>query len=146
MGLDTVEAIERGLRGAVSMLVSLILWYLIPSQLLHVVATPPPILTQGGLIVFALLIGGVSALGHVFEGGPLGLVCGMGSNLATAAYLYLATAGGVLTFQQQGVTVTANFQPLLYLLIAPSVLSMVRKVWGAISVSAGRPSLWVERG
>jgi hypothetical protein len=70
----------------------------------------------------------------------------MGSNLATVVFLYLATAGGVLTFQEQEVTVTANFQPLLYLLIAPSVLSMVRKAWGAISASVGRPSLWVERG
>jgi hypothetical protein len=144
--MNAIAAIERGLRGSVSMLVSLILWYLIPSQILQVVAVPPAILNQGGLLVFALLIGGLSALGYIFQEEPLGLICGMGSNLATVAFLYLATAGGVLTFQEQSVTVTANFQPLLYLLIAPSALSMVRKAWGAISASAGKPSLWIERG
>ena len=31
-------------------------------------------------------------------------------------------------------------------LIAPDSLSIARRAWGAISVSAGRPSLWVEGG
>jgi hypothetical protein len=144
--MDAIVAIERGLRGSVSMLVSLLLWYLIPSQFLHVVAVPPAILNQGELLAFALLIGGLSAVSHVFQEEPLGFICGIGSSLATVMFLYLGTAGGVLTFQEQSLTVTANFQPLLYLLVAPSVLSMVRKSWGAISASAGRPSLWVERG
>jgi len=144
--MEMVEVIERGLKAAISMFVSLILWYFIPSVLLQAVVTPSPMVGEGGYLAFALLIGSLSALGYAFQDSPLGLVCGVGSNLATATFLYLAASGGVLTFEQGGMTVAADFQPLLYLLIAPSVLSMVRRVWGAISESVGRPSSWTYTG
>jgi hypothetical protein len=138
--------LERGARAALALGVSLVLWYYVPSLLLQELVSPPAIFTQGGLFVFALLIGCLSALGYLFEDGPVGFLCGLGSNLATVAFLYLATDGGILSFQSQGVYLTANFQPLLFLLIMPSVLSMVRKVWSAVSKSAGTPSFWVVRG
>ena len=144
--MDLVAAIEKGLRAALSLIVSLILWYYVPSLLLKVVATPPAIYTQGGLLVFALLIGVLSALGYMFEDEPFGLIFGMGSNLATVVFLFLATNGGMLSFQAEGVSVTANFEPLLFLLILPSVLSIVRKAWAAATRSVGRPTLWIVKG
>ncbi len=140
--MELIFIIERGLRAGVSMLVSLILWYIIPSLFLQGVDSP--YLTAMSLLTFALVIGSLSALGHVFQGGPVGLVCGVGSNVATVVFLYLATSGGLLTFSEQGTTVVADFQPLLYLILVPVILSMVRKIWGAITDSVGRPSPWVE--
>ncbi len=144
--MELFVIVERGLRASVSMLSSLIFWYLIPSLLVQEVASPPPILSAGNLLIFALLIGTLSALSHAFDGGPMALVCGVGSNLATIIFLFLATAGGVLTFREAGITVIADFQPLLYLVMAPIALSIVRKVWAAISDSVGRRSEWVEMG
>jgi hypothetical protein len=142
--LDLAGLVERGVRATVSMLISLILWYLIPSVILQGVPSPISTLSESSFLIFAIIIGGLSALNYALDGRPLGLVCGMGSNLATALFLYLATNGGVLTFQQGSIAVTADFTPLLYLLIAPSVLSMVKKAWEALSESVGRQSEWKE--
>lgn len=130
------------MRATLALVTSLILWYYVPSLLLHDLSSPPVIFTQEGLLAFALVIGILAALGYMFEDGPVGFMCGLGGNLATIVFLYMATDGGVMTFQAEGLSMTADFQPLLFLLILPSTLSLVRRVWRAVSHSVGRPTEW----
>jgi hypothetical protein len=52
-------------------------------------------------------------------------------------FLHLIADGGVLSFQAEGPTLTASFQVLLHLPMLLSALSIVRKVWAAVSRSVG---------
>lgn|GEM_PF-3911086 len=138
--------IERGARAALSVVTSLLLWYLVPSILLEGVRGLP--LEASGLtfLSFALVIGGLSSMSHLLEGTQVSFVLSVGSDLATIAFLVLISGGGRLTLILSGVTVSADFTPLLLLMITPSAFSVVKKVWNAVSASAGAEAEWSEGG
>jgi hypothetical protein len=118
---------------------TLLVFYEIPNLLLKNVATGSvgnlPIENEGYFLTYAILITVLSGLQIIFKGHFLGDAASVSNGVAQIFYIYSFANGGFFTeyLSSVGVTVSINFQTILYLMMIPSALTIISTV---ISTSA----------
>ncbi|MGI0080232.1 MAG: hypothetical protein ACRECH_11460 [Nitrososphaerales archaeon] len=119
---------------------SLVLFLVIPDALLN---GPAGALGFSTSIFFdyAILIVILSGMQGVFRGKFLGDAATVANGFVQIYYLFLITDGGVLNYfvQQYGINLTIDFRTLLYLLMIPSALSVIKAVIHASTRASVRP-------
>ncbi len=101
---------------------------MVPSIILSSLTSPGSSLPLTGTLIytFGALITALQVLGALTEGHVLSVPFNSGSYLASALYIWLGTGGGRLSFAASGYQFVLSFQPLLFLLILPSLFSAIR--------------------
>jgi len=107
-----------------------LLWIAVPSllaQLLGSEATTSPIPLNTSLIyVFGITITALQGLGELVKGTGVAVPFKSGSYIAEAFFIWSAADGGLISFNATGVGIRLAFQPLLFLLMLPSLFSSVK--------------------
>jgi hypothetical protein len=122
----------RGLipSAVVQLAVNVVLWVVIPVYVLGLISellpsSPLPITTTS-IIAFGATITGLQFLGALTEGRAVSIPLETGSHIALAYYIYSAVDGGTIALSAAGRSLSLGFQPLLYLMVLPSLFSAVR--------------------
>ncbi len=121
----------RKITHAVWLLVlNLILWVAIPVVIFSLLAQRLPSLPlaydPGFVYAFGATITGLQVLGALAEGHAIRVPIVSGSYLASAYFIWAITWGGDLSVTSSGLQITLFFQPLVFLLMLPSLFSAVR--------------------
>lgn len=109
---------------------NLVLWVLIPSvifsELGRALPSSPIPLSNGFIYTFGIVITALQAIGTLTTGMAVSVPFVSGSFIAEAYYIWSAVSGGTLAFSASGLAITLAFQPLLFLLMLPSLFSAVK--------------------
>lgn len=104
-----------------------LLWLVIPMFIAGYLSSIPSypltnsVVSSFGAVIVALQVGGALA-----EESAVAVPLLSGSYLAEAYFIWVATDGGHLAVTAAGLQVTLAFQPLLFLLMLPSLFSTVK--------------------
>lgn len=115
-------------RASYALLLNFLLWVLLPAYLSGYISqagisTP---LNDSFVIAFGATITGLQVMAALSEGSSLAAICSSGSYIAEAYYIWEASDGGRLVLTVHQSQVSLAFQPLLFLLVLPSLFSAVR--------------------
>lgn len=117
-------------RAIAQLVINLISWVIVPSLILGAISglsssSPLPI-TLTFIYAAGATITGLCVMGALTEGMALSVTFMTGSHLASAYYLYAVVNGGIIAFSAAGVSLSLDFQPLLFLILLPSLFSAVK--------------------
>lgn len=117
-------------RAIVQLVINLIFWVIMPSLIYGAVSglsssSPLPV-TSAFIYAVGATITGLCVLGALTEGMAVSVAFVTGSYLASAYYLYAVVNGGVFAYSASGMSLSLDFQPLLFLILLPSLFSAVR--------------------
>ena len=112
------------------LVINLVCWVVIPSLIYGAISglsssSPLPVNLTFVYAVGAAITG-LQVIGALTEGMALSVPFVTGSHLASAYYLYAVVNGGIFAFSAAGVNLSLDFQPLLFLILLPSLFSAVR--------------------
>ena len=121
---------RRTSRAIVQLVINLISWVIVPSLIFGAISglsssSPLPI-TLTFIYAVGAAITGLRVMGALTEGMALSVTFVTGSHLASAYYLYAVVNGGIFAFSGTGVSLSLDFQPLLFLILLPSLFSAVK--------------------
>ena len=128
---------RRITRAVLLLIENLIFWVVIPAFIYETLArslssagisllsigillSPTLIYTFGGIIT------GLQVLAALMEGMTISVPMVTGSHIASAYYIWTSTNGGMLAVSLSGISLTFAFQPLIFLLMLPSLFGVVR--------------------
>jgi len=125
--------------------VNIIVWVYVPSLIYRTIGSALPESPLGNIsfiIGFGVVITVLQVLGALTEGLAVAVPVESGASIASALYVWLATAGGVLSISSQGIQATLEFRLLVYLLVLSALFNSVRIPLGFLldRSEAGRPS------
>jgi len=127
---------SRVLRAAVTGALNLALWILIPFYFYHLLSGTQglsgavsglPAFTPDYIFAFGATITGLEVMGALTAGSAISVPFVSGGYLASAYYVYPIVSGGSLAVAASGLQFSFSFEPLLYLLILPSLFSAVKQ-------------------
>jgi hypothetical protein len=121
---------KRIYHAVVQLVINLVLWVVIPSLVYSAISglsssSPLPV-NLTFVYAAGATITGLQVIGALTEGMALSVPFVTGSHLASAYYLYAVVNGGIFAFSAVGVSLSLEFQPLLFLILLPSLFSAVR--------------------
>jgi hypothetical protein len=110
------------------MVLNLIVWYAIPSILFSALGSDIPSLGFAPSLIyeFGAAITALQVAGALTEGKVISVPFNAGSYAVSAFYLWVILNEGKLSFTEAGAKLVLSFQPLLFLLMIPSLFSLVR--------------------
>lgn len=126
---ERVSRRSRVLRAIFALAANALLWIVTPSLLgsaLHQLDPTSPLGIPAFVYAFGAAITGAFVLAALTHGQALSAVFSAGGYLAEAFYIWTATEGGNLSFNVTGVGIVLGIQPLVYLLMLPSLFSALR--------------------
>jgi len=114
----------------VQLVINLVFWVIVPSLIFGAVSglsssSPLPV-TSAFIYAAGATITGLCVLGALTEGMAVSVTFVTGSHLASAYYLYAVVNGGIFAYSASGTSLSLDFQPLLFLILLPSLFSAVR--------------------
>lgn len=114
----------------VQLVINLVFWVIMPSLIYGAVSglsssSPLPV-TSAFIYAAGATITGLCVLGALTEGMAVSVAFVTGSYLASAYYLYAVVNGGIFAYSASGTSLSLDFQPLLFLILLPSLFSAVR--------------------
>jgi hypothetical protein len=128
ISLEVFSRWHRVSRAVQAALIGVLFWYIIPSFLFSYLEsgiTALPV-TPTFILAYGTVITALQVLGALTEGNPLSMPFNAGAALASAFYIYSAVHGGLLAFDVKGMHLALSFQPLVFLMIVPSLFTMLR--------------------
>jgi len=93
---------------------------------------------------YFMIIASLTVLHILLKVHVIGLASSIGLGLVQALYIYVITEGGVLTISYSDITLTLQFKPLLYLMMAIPLVNMVKQISDYLSRSSAQPIEMVE--
>jgi hypothetical protein len=121
---------RRILRAVLLLTINAVFWVVIPSFVYQALAGSLPTtgvaLSPIFIYTFGVIITGLQVLAALTEGMTVSVPLATGSHIASAYYIWAAVDGGILAVSQAGIRLTLSFQPLLFLLVLPSLFGAVR--------------------
>ena len=82
--------------------------------------------STGYLLAFGTILTALFVLAAATDGMAVSMPFGFGANLASAYFIYAVTSGGVMDLSFQGQQIVLSFQPILILLMLPSLIGAAR--------------------
>ena len=121
---------RRIFRAVVQLVINLVSWVVIPSLIYSAISglsssSPLPV-NLTFIYAVGATITGLQVMGALTEGMALSVPFVTGSHFTSAYYLYAVVNGGIFAFSAAGVSLSLDFQPLLFLILLPSLFSAVR--------------------
>ena len=117
-------------RAAMLLAINILFWVVIPSFIYRALAGSLPssgiLLAPAFIYAFGAIITGLQVLAALTEGMTVSVPLVTGSYIASAYYIWAAVDGGTMVVSQSGIHLTLSFQPLLFLLMLPSLFGAVR--------------------
>ncbi|MBI4257427.1 MAG: hypothetical protein HY619_00585 [Thaumarchaeota archaeon] len=139
----SVEYMSRGIRATVLIIINYTLFFLVPTMLYNLTGQLTPSVETTITSYFAA-IAALTVIRIMLKGHALSVASGIALGFVQALFIYIVTDGGVLTLEVSGLSVTLEFQPLLYLMMTPPLLGTVRQFWDYVSKSASQPVNMIE--
>jgi hypothetical protein len=120
--------VSRVLRAALTLVINVTVWIILPRLLLDVFAQSATSLSldTGAFIIFGATITALQVLATLTSGAAISTICSAGSYAVSAFYIFTVANGGDLTITSQGVTAELTFPLLLVLLMLPPIFSVAR--------------------
>ncbi len=116
-------------RAALVLVFNAALWILLPSLIggfLAQALPSTPLAVPEFIYAFGAVITGLQVLGALTEGMALSVPFTSGAYVVSAYYIWAATGGGYLPLSAAGINIVLAFQPLVFLIMLPSLFSAIR--------------------
>ncbi|TLY00303.1 MAG: hypothetical protein E6K90_04080 [Thaumarchaeota archaeon] len=119
---------RRVLRAALVLLTNVFIWFVIGNLLSSLIAgsIPTTSFTSSLVLTYGIVITALQTLGALTEGMALSVPFNSASYIASAYFTYLALDGGKLSVAVQGLRIQLVFPLLLFMLMLPSLINVVR--------------------
>lgn len=118
---------RRIARAAFMLVFNALLWLVIPMYIAGYLSSVPSYpLTNSVVSSFGAVIIALQVSGALAEGSAAAVPLLSGSYLAEAYFIWVATDGGRVAVAVSGLQIGLAFQPLLFLLVLPSLFSAVK--------------------
>jgi hypothetical protein len=151
-GFDLRQILSRTAFAVMYGILTVLVFYELPNLLLKNLPAGSnlgnlPFENEAFFLSYAILITVLSGLQIVFQGHYIGDAAAVSSGVAQIIYIYTIANGGLLTdyIGSIGLTLSINFQTILYLMMIPSGLSIVASIVSCCSrVSVKRSDLLID--
>ena len=119
---------RRVSRAALVLLTNVFIWFVIGNLLSSLIAgsIPTTSFTSSLVLTYGIVITALQTLGALTEGMALSVPFNSASYIASAYFTYLALDGGKLSVAVQGLRIQLVFPLLLFMLMLPSLINVVR--------------------
>ena len=119
---------RRVWRAALVLITNVFLWFVIGNLLSSLIAgsIPTTSFTSSLVLTYGIVITALQTLGALTEGMALSVPFNSASYIASAYFTYLALDGGKLSVAVQGLRIQLVFPLLLFMLMLPSLINVVR--------------------
>ena len=133
----------RGVYVAVSIILNYILFFLVPIRAFNFLGQLTPNL-EANITPYFLAIEVLTAIRVMLKDHILGAMASVSSGLVKALYIYIITQGGIITMSLSGYLVTVDFKPIVYLMIIPLLLDIVKQIYDLANKSSAKPITMIE--
>jgi len=99
---------------------------------------------EAAISTYFLMIASLTILHLLLKDHIIGFASAVGLGIVETLYIYIITNGGVLTLLYSGFTLTLEFKPLLYLMMALPLVNIVRQIVEYVGRSSTQPIEMVE--
>ncbi|MEM3387385.1 MAG: hypothetical protein QXN08_06945 [Nitrososphaerales archaeon] len=133
----------RAAQAAVFVLVNYAIFFIAPSLFFSTVG----LLTaevEAAISSYFLIIGCLTVIHILVKDHIIGFASSVSLSIVQAIYIFVITNGGVLSITYSGLTLTLEFKPLLYLMIAMPLVNMVKQIYDYAARSAMQPTSMIE--
>ena len=124
----------RAYRAALTVLLNVILWVLVPSiifgRLESGLPSSPVVVSSDFIYTYGIVITALQTIGILTMGMAVSVPFVSGSYVAEAYYIWSAAQGGLLAFSAAGTGITLSFEPLLFLFMLPSLFGAIKAPLG----------------
>ena len=138
--MERWKLLRRVLKALVSLIANLLLWYVVPAYLY----TQSKMAIPEWMIGLAIFVSITASLGEFFERKGIGGIFLSISSASEVAFIYLIAEGGCIEVNFRGMSITLEFKPLLYLLMLPPLIEVIKHIWGTIERSVSERAELVE--
>ena len=127
---------DRIVRAAMTGALNIVLWIVVPYFFYgRLTALEGPSTSLNGLnalspdfiYTFGAIITGLEVIGALTAGSAVSVPFVSGGYLASAYYVFLIVSGGSFAINASGLQFSFSFEPLLYLLMLPSLFSAIKQ-------------------
>ena len=133
----------RGVYVAVSIILNYILFFLVPIRAFNFLGQLTPNL-EANITPYFLAIEVLTAIRVMLKDHILGAMASVSSGLVKALYIYTITQGGIITMSLSGYLVTVDFKPIVYLMIIPLLLDIVKQIYDLANKSSAKPITMID--
>lgn len=133
----------RAVKAAIFVLINYALFFIAPSLFFSTFG----LLTaevEVAISSYFLIIGCLTVLHILLKDHIIGFASSVSLSIVQAIYIYVITNGGVLSLTYNGLTLTLEFKPLLYLMMAIPLVNMVKQICEYAARSAMHPTSTIE--
>ncbi len=145
LGMSTRKFVVRAVYAAISVTINLVIWFFLVDSILGALQGFAPGLESTPILPFAIAISFFAGVRHLLAETVFGPAMGALAGIISALYLFILTGGGNLSLPLSdlpsflgGLTLTIRFESLLFILMLPSLLSVVSNVLLAVHRSSGK--------
>ena len=115
-------------RAALVLITNVLIWFVVGNLLSSLItgSIPTTSFTSSLVLTYGIIITALQTLGALTEGMALSVPINSASYIASAYFTYLALDGGKLSVAVRGLRIELVFPVLLFLLMLPSLVNVVR--------------------
>jgi len=119
---------RRVSRASLVLITNVFIWFVIGNLLSSLItgSIPTTSFTNSLVLTYGIVITALQTLGALTEGMALSVPFNSASYIASAYFTYLALDGGKLSIAVRGLRIELVFPLLLFLLMLPSLINVVR--------------------
>ena len=119
---------RRVWRASLVLITNVFIWFVIGNLLSSLItgSIPTTSFTNSLVLTYGIVITALQTLGALTEGMALSVPFNSASYIASAYFTYLALDGGKLSIAVRGLRIELVFPLLLFLLMLPSLINVVR--------------------
>ena len=119
---------HRVWRAALVLITNVLIWFVVGNLLSSLItgSIPTTSFTSSLVLTYGIIITALQTLGALTEGMALSVPINSASYIASAYFTYLALDGGKLSVAVQGLRIQLVFPLLLFMLMLPSLINVVR--------------------
>ena len=119
---------HRVFRAALVLTTNVIIWFVLGNLLSGLItgSIPTTSFTSSLVLTYGIVITALQTLGALTEGMAISIVFNSASYIASAYFTFVAMDGGKLSVAVRGLRIQLNFPLLLFLVMLPSLVNVVR--------------------
>jgi hypothetical protein len=133
----------RGIYAVIFIIINYAIFFLIPNLIFGVIGLLTPNL-ESIITGFFVAIEVLTVMQIMLKDHVLGFISAAGLGLVEAFYIYTVSRGGILLISFSGFFITAEFKPLVYLMMTIPLLGIVEQVYYMIHKSSDQPITIIE--
>jgi len=133
----------RAVQAAIFVAINYAIFFIAPSVFYSNLGLLTPE-TVTAISSYFLIIGSLTVIHLLLKDHIIGFASSVALGIVQALYIYVITNGGVLSISYGGLSLTLEFKPLLYLMMATPLVNMVKQIMDYLSSSAAQPVQMVD--